>query len=87
MRVFISMGGSTSTYGLNSTSMAQSVAIGMWNLFLGGTSTSRPFGSAVLDGVDLDIEQGGSNQIAYYGDFVTTLKEQFGSSSKKYYIS
>jgi chitinase len=30
----------------------------IWNLFLGGTSSTRPFGSAVLDGIDLDIEGG-----------------------------
>jgi hypothetical protein len=32
----------------------------LWNLFFGGSSTTRPFGSAVLDGIDLDIENGGS---------------------------
>ncbi|KAF9518670.1 carbohydrate-binding module family 5 protein [Hydnum rufescens UP504] len=56
----------------------------VWNLFLGGSSTTRPFGDAVLDGVDLDIE-GGSDS---YVTFVNQLRSHFSTdTSKKYYIS
>ncbi|XVE50272.1 hypothetical protein DITRI_Ditri01bG0148900 [Diplodiscus trichospermus] len=37
------------------------VATYLWNNFLGGQSSSRPLGDAVLDGIAFDIE-GGTNQ-------------------------
>lgn len=37
------------------------VANYLWNNFLGGQSSSRPLGDAVLDGIDFDIE-GGTTQ-------------------------
>ena len=49
-----------------------STATNVWNAYLGGSGTNRPFGSVVLDGVDLDIEQ--PNGAQYYSDFVNTLK-------------
>ncbi|XVF50923.1 hypothetical protein PTKIN_Ptkin04bG0142600 [Pterospermum kingtungense] len=36
----------------------QEVAAYLYNNFLGGTSPSRPLGSAVLEGIDFDIELG-----------------------------
>ncbi|KAK6777338.1 hypothetical protein RDI58_024055 [Solanum bulbocastanum] len=43
------------------TACAREVATYLWNNFLGGKSSSRPLGDAVLDGTDLDIE-GGTNE-------------------------
>ncbi|KAF2318504.1 hypothetical protein GH714_008401 [Hevea brasiliensis] len=51
------------------------VASYLWNNFLGGHSSSRPLGPAILDGIDFDIE-GGTNQ--YWDDLA-----RFQAYSKK----
>jgi chitinase len=43
---------------------AATFATTIWNLFGGGSSDTRPFGDAVIDGVDLDIEGGPSTGYA-----------------------
>ncbi|KAH9949899.1 glycoside hydrolase superfamily [Amylocystis lapponica] len=82
--VTISIGGGTGSVGFSNASQAESFANTIWNLFLGGSSSTRPFGSAVLDGVDLDIEGGSSD---YYTNFVSTLRGLMNSGSKTYYIT
>ncbi|EFJ11327.1 hypothetical protein SELMODRAFT_126203 [Selaginella moellendorffii] len=77
IRVLLSIGGSTGSYGLSSSSDAQSVASYIWNTFLGGSSSSRPLGSAVLDGVDFDIERGAVPQL--YVDLARALRGFDGS--------
>ncbi|GJJ14436.1 hypothetical protein Clacol_008700 [Clathrus columnatus] len=77
-------GGAASGVTFSSASQAQSFADQIWNLFLGGTSSTRPFGSAVLDGVDLDIEGGGTT---YYDSFIAQIQTHAAGASKKYYIS
>ncbi|KAG9314587.1 glycoside hydrolase family 18 protein [Chiua virens] len=62
--VTISLGGASGGVGFTDDTEAQTFAQTIWDLFLGGSSTTRPFGSAVLDGVDLDIEGGGSTGYA-----------------------
>ncbi|KAF2322125.1 hypothetical protein GH714_007046 [Hevea brasiliensis] len=57
----LSIGGGAGSYYLASTEDARQVATYLWNNFLGGQSSSRPLGPAVLDGIDFDIE-GGTNQ-------------------------
>ncbi|KAL5863406.1 hypothetical protein ACOSQ3_000920 [Xanthoceras sorbifolium] len=54
-------GGASGSYSLTSTEDAKQVATYLWNNFLGGQSSSRPLGPAVLDGIDFDIE-GGTDQ-------------------------
>lgn len=49
--VTISLGGAGGGVGFSNDSEAQSFADQIWNLFLGGSSDYRPFGSAVLDGL------------------------------------
>ncbi|KAJ6760208.1 CHITINASE [Salix purpurea] len=49
---------SAGSYSLSSADDAAQVATYIWNNFLGGQSSSRPLGDAVLDGVDFDIEAG-----------------------------
>jgi len=51
---------------------------------LGGSSSTRPFGDAVLDGIDLDIEGGGS---AGFAAFVTRIRSHANGASKKYYVT
>jgi len=48
--VTISLGGATGAAGFTSGAQAQTFAKTVWNLFLGGSSSTRPFGNAVLDG-------------------------------------
>ncbi|KAI0351762.1 glycoside hydrolase [Trametes cingulata] len=69
--VTLSLGGATGQVGFSSDSQAQSFADQVWNLFLGGDSDIRPFGDAVLDGVDLDIESGTP---AHYAAFVNRIR-------------
>jgi chitinase len=82
--VTLSMGGATSGPGFTSDAAAQTFADTIWNLFLGGTSSTRPFGSAVLDGVDFDIEGGSATGLAA---MVTRFRSHFAGASKTYYIT
>ena len=59
IKVLFSIGGSAGNYGLSYEADANSVADYLWNNFLRGKSKSRPLGTAVLDGIDFDIEKGG----------------------------
>ncbi|GJM93494.1 hypothetical protein PR202_ga10055 [Eleusine coracana subsp. coracana] len=70
IKVLLSIGGGVGSYKLASTADAQAVASYLWNTFLGGTSRSRPFGNAVLDGIDLDIEVGSDD---HYDDLAKNL--------------
>ncbi|KAK7342807.1 hypothetical protein VNO80_25763 [Phaseolus coccineus] len=58
IKVLLSLGGASGSYSLSSADDATQVATFIWNNFLGGQSSSRPLGDAVLDGVDFDIEAG-----------------------------
>lgn len=78
-KVTISLGGA----GGGGSGADAAFADQIWNLFLGGSSSTRPFGAAVLDGVDLDIE-GGTNS---YVPFVNQLRTHFTGASKKYYVT
>lgn len=48
--VTISLGGASGAATFSSDAQAETFADTIWNLFLGGSNSSRPFGSAVLDG-------------------------------------
>lgn len=48
--VTLSLGGSVGSVSFSGDDQAQAFADTIWNLFLGGSSKTRPFGSAVLDG-------------------------------------
>ena len=48
--VTISLGGSSGSIGFSDDIQAKAFAQTIWDLFLGGESNTRPFGSAVLDG-------------------------------------
>ncbi|KAI0760971.1 glycoside hydrolase [Trametes elegans] len=73
--VTLSLGGATGQVGFSSDSQAEGFADQVWNLFLGGESDIRPFGNAVLDGVDLDIESGTP---AHYAAFVKRIRSNAG---------
>ncbi|KXN83592.1 Chitinase 1, partial [Leucoagaricus sp. SymC.cos] len=80
--VTISLGGATAKVGFSSGGQASDFAQTIWDMFLG--SDTRPFGNAVLDGVDLDIENGSSS---HYSTFVDKLRALSKNSNKRYYIT
>ncbi|PAN27442.1 hypothetical protein PAHAL_5G081700 [Panicum hallii] len=71
VKVLLSIGGGDGSYGLTSEGDARDVAAYLWNNYLGGTSSSRPLGDAVLDGIDFDIELGGAK---YWDSLARDLK-------------
>ncbi|EFA76781.1 hypothetical protein PPL_09532 [Heterostelium album PN500] len=85
--VILSLGGDSAGYGFASNAEAEQFANTLWNMFFEGTDTNypRPFGSAILDGVDLDLENRIGTQ--YYGAFVTKFNQLALSGTKKYYIT
>jgi len=85
VQVIISLGGADGTYGFTSDTQASTFADTFWNMFLGGTSgIPRPFGTAILDGVDLDIEK---SPTTGYAAFIAQLRTHFVNAPKNYYIS
>ena len=83
IKVLLSLGGGAGSYSLASSQDARQVATYLWNNFLGGRSSSRPLGPAVLDGIDFDIE-GGSN--LYWGDLARYLKG-YSNQGKRVYLT
>ncbi|KAJ3695178.1 hypothetical protein LUZ60_000555 [Juncus effusus] len=83
IKVFLSIGGGAGSYTLSSASDAQNVAKYLWNNYLGGSSSKRPLGSAVLDGIDFDIEIGGTKN---YDKLAKSLSA-FSTKSRKVYLS
>ncbi|KAG0045269.1 Chitinase 1 [Gryganskiella cystojenkinii] len=80
----ISIGGASGSYSLETAAAGTAFAEQIWDTFLGGSSSTRPFGDAVLDGVDLDLESG--TNLGYVA-FIQTLRTKFASSSKSFYIT
>ncbi|XVF60238.1 hypothetical protein PTKIN_Ptkin08bG0028700 [Pterospermum kingtungense] len=82
VKVLLSIGGADGSYILMSSEEAKTFADYLWNNYLGGNSTDRPFGDAVLDGIDFDIE-GGSP--LHYDELAGHLKNY--TSAKKVYLT
>ena len=86
-KVFLSLGGASGTTNFTSDAQATTFASTVWNLFGGGNTTSnlRPFGTATVDGFDIDNEDHSTD---HYNAFVSALRKTFDDDkSKKYYIS
>lgn len=86
IKILLSIGGGAGSYSLASAEDARQVATYLWNNFLGGqhtSSTSRPLGDVVLDGIDFDIE-GGTNQ--HWNELAKYLKG-YSNKGKKIYLS
>lgn len=83
IKVFLSLGGAVGSYSLNSASEATDLAAYLWDNFLGGQSNSRPFGDAVLDGIDFDIELGSTQNYEHLARF---LKAYSGVGGKRVYL-
>ncbi|KAK3808275.1 MAG: chitinase, partial [Benniella sp.] len=85
--IVVSIGGASGSYSLPDAASGRALAEQMWDMFLGGSSSTRPFGDAIVDGIDLDLESG---QNSGYVAFIETLRSKFASSSSKgrrYYIT
>lgn len=82
--VTMSLGGATGAATFSNDSQAEEFAQTIWDLFLGGSSDTRPFGDAVLDGIDLDIEGGGSTGFVA---FVNMIRSLASGADKQYYIT
>ncbi|PRQ50979.1 putative chitinase [Rosa chinensis] len=83
IKVILSIGGGAGSYSLASSDDARQVAMYLWNNFLGGQSSSRPLGDAVLDGVDFDIE-GGTDQ---HWDDLARYLSGYSKKGKKVYLT
>ncbi|KAL8699024.1 MAG: hypothetical protein Q9201_006247 [Fulgogasparrea decipioides] len=87
-KVLLSLGGAEATTAFSSDSQASDFATKLWNIFGGGSGEAaemRPFGSAVIDGFDIDNED---HSTAFYSTFVSSLRSTMNAdTSKKYYIS
>ena len=84
--VLLAIGGGFGDYSLASKADSKAVADHIWDVYLGGrsTTTTRPFGDAVLDGVDFDIEHGGSK---HYDDLARYLKGYSSKGRKKVWVT
>ncbi|EEF29073.1 hevamine-A [Ricinus communis] len=83
IKVILSIGGGAGGYSLASADDARQVATYLWNNFLDGTSSSRPLGPAVLDGIDFDIEGG----TGLYWDDLARYLSAYSSKGKKVYLT
>jgi len=85
-KVLMSIGGATGDGTLPNPDEAKEFARTLYNLFLGGKEKYqdiRPFGSAVMDGIDLDIEGG---DYKYYPEFITELRTLMDNDQTKSYL-
>ncbi|KAI9110275.1 hypothetical protein K1719_018717 [Acacia pycnantha] len=82
IKVMLSLEGSSVNYTLTSYDDAQEAFDYLWNNFLGGSSSSRPFGDAILDGIDFYI----SEATLYLDDLARNLKSH-STDTQKLYLS
>lgn len=82
--VTISIGGATGSVSFTGDDQAVTFANTIWDLFLGGSNDTRPFGDAILDGVDLDLEGGSPD---YWPAFVTQIRTLADGANKTYYFT
>ncbi|KAL8808195.1 MAG: hypothetical protein Q9182_000259 [Xanthomendoza sp. 2 TL-2023] len=87
-KILLSLGGAQATTAFSSDSQASDFATKLWNLFGGGNGENaemRPFGSAVVDGFDIDNED---HSTAHYTTFISALRTTMSASSlKPFYLS
>ena len=86
VKVGISLGGGVGAYSLSSDAEGREFAHTLWNMFFEGKGEMRPFDSAVLDGIDLDIEGGAPTGYIAFLDEFSGLTKQSGNKKKGYYI-
>ena len=82
-KVLLSLGGAAGGYSFTSDAHAVSFAQMTWDMFMGGKSPIRPFGTAIIDGIDLDIEGG---QRSGYTAYVRKLRELTKTDPSRRYL-
>lgn len=82
-KLIISLGGAAGSYGLEDNADGAAVAQQVWDIFLGGGGPLRPFGTNVLDGVDLDIEAGSATG---YSALVVKLRNLMNADTSRRYL-
>ncbi|CAI4046672.1 chitinase SKDI_12G3180 [Saccharomyces kudriavzevii IFO 1802] len=84
-KVLLSLGGASGSYLFSDDYQAETFAQTLWDTFGDGTGASeRPFGSAVVDGFDFDIE---NNNNVGYSALAARLRTLFAEGTKQYYLS
>ncbi|KAF9622735.1 hypothetical protein IFM89_032915 [Coptis chinensis] len=83
VKVMLSIGGGIGSYSIASAADAKNVARYLYNNFLGGHSVSRPLGSAVLNGIDFDIELGSTKN----WDLLAKYLKAYRYPGKKVYLT
>lgn len=83
VQVVASIGGGGAKVGFQNDVEAKAYAQLIWNMFLGGKSSIRPFGSATLDGIDLDVEGGTT---VGWAAFVLQLRALMNADKTKSYL-
>lgn len=83
-KIGISLGGAVGSYGFQTDTQARDFAVTLWNLFFEGQSSTRPYGSAILDFVDFNIESG--NSTGYY-ELSKTLRYLMDAGQKSYFLT
>ncbi|KAI0142612.1 glycoside hydrolase family 18 protein [Hypoxylon sp. NC0597] len=86
--ILLSIGGATFNSAPSSPQQAQEIADQIWSMFGPGTGDNRPFGEAVVDGFDLDIE----TPLPNLAPFVARLRENIDKANgagggQKFYLS
>ncbi|KAI4348019.1 hypothetical protein L6164_008782 [Bauhinia variegata] len=82
IKVLLSIGGGIGSYSLSSPADAKNVSVFLWDTFLGGKSSTRPLGDAVLDGIDFDIELGSTENWQHLARFL----KSYGGAGKRVYL-
>ncbi|KAL5160213.1 Acidic endochitinase [Glycine soja] len=84
IKVMLSIGGASFSYSLTSYDDAKTVSDYLWHNFLGGNSSSRSLGDAILDCIDFAI--GGSTSTLYWEDLPHHLKLH-STTRKKWHLT
>lgn len=88
--IILSIGGATYTEGgFSSPAEASSWANTIWAMFgpeQSGSSVNRPFGSAVIDGFDIDVEAVSANLAAFASQLRSNM-DSAATNTKKYILS
>lgn len=85
IKVLLSIGGYNGNFSLNNDDDGTNFAFQVWNIFGSGEDSYRPFGKAVVDGFDLEVNKGTNTA---YSAFAKRMLEIYASDPRrKYYIS
>ncbi|KAI1328705.1 putative endochitinase CHI2 [Xylariaceae sp. FL0255] len=90
IKVILSLGGASGSPSVGSESEAETIATNLWNSYgnSGTAASSRPFGSAFVNGFDFDIESNPNNANSNYNYMIAKLRTLFENDTKNtYYIT